>query len=111
MDLAGQILIAMPGMVDPRFDHSVILVCAHSAEGAMGIIINKPLEELTFAGLLEQLGIPEQALHLVALAGRGGREGTIEEGTDRLGGIQASSLSGSDMPRERPENPCRDEGG
>lgn len=58
MDLAGQILIAMPGMADPRFDHSVILVCAHSPDGAMGLILNKPLDELSFAGLLEQLGIP-----------------------------------------------------
>ncbi|MBA3910028.1 MAG: hypothetical protein C0524_09080 [Rhodobacter sp.] len=58
MDLAGQILIAMPGMADPRFDHSVILICAHSGEGSMGIIVNKPLEDLTFSGLLEHLQIP-----------------------------------------------------
>jgi putative transcriptional regulator len=58
MDLAGQILIAMPGMADPRFDRSVILVCAHSAEGSMGLIINKPLQDMNFAGLLEHLKIP-----------------------------------------------------
>ncbi len=58
MDLAGQILIAMPGMADPRFDRSVILICAHSAEGSMGLIVNKPLQDLTFAGLLEHLQIP-----------------------------------------------------
>jgi putative transcriptional regulator len=58
MDLSGQILIAMPGMHDPRFERSVVLICAHSAEGAMGLIINKPLEELSFSGLLEQLNIP-----------------------------------------------------
>lgn len=58
MDLAGQILIAMPGMADPRFDRSVILICAHSAEGAMGLIINKPLEDMSFSGLLEHLNIP-----------------------------------------------------
>jgi putative transcriptional regulator len=58
MDLAGQILIAMPGMADPRFDRSVVLVCAHSPEGAMGLIVNKPIEELSFAGLLEHLQIP-----------------------------------------------------
>lgn len=62
MDLAGQILIAMPGMADPRFDRSVILICAHSDEGAMGLIINKPMEDLSFSTLLEQLGIP-RALH------------------------------------------------
>lgn len=58
MDLAGQILIAMPGMTDPRFERSVVLLCAHSAEGAMGLIVNKPLEELSFSGLLGQLNIP-----------------------------------------------------
>ena len=58
MDLSGQILIAMPGMADPRFERSVILICAHSAEGAMGLIVNKPLEELSFSGLLDQLKIP-----------------------------------------------------
>jgi putative transcriptional regulator len=58
MDLSGQILIAMPGMGDPRFEHSVVLICAHSAEGAMGLIINKPLEDISFSGLLDQLKIP-----------------------------------------------------
>jgi putative transcriptional regulator len=58
MDLAGQILIAMPGMADPRFDRSVILVCAHSGDGAMGLIVNKPLEDMSFSGLLEHLKIP-----------------------------------------------------
>lgn len=58
MDLAGQILIAMPGMADPRFERSVVLLCAHSDEGAMGLIVNKPLEELSFSGLLEHLNIP-----------------------------------------------------
>lgn len=58
MELAGKILIAMPGMADPRFERSVILICAHSPEGAMGIIVNKPAREMSFAGLLEHLNIP-----------------------------------------------------
>jgi putative transcriptional regulator len=58
MDLSGQILIAMPGMADPRFDRSVILLCAHSGDGAMGLIVNKPLEDMSFSGLLEHLKIP-----------------------------------------------------
>jgi putative transcriptional regulator len=58
MDLGGKMLIAMPGMGDPRFDRSVILICAHSADGAMGLIVNKPAPDLSFAGLLEQLKIP-----------------------------------------------------
>ncbi|MFN3823267.1 MAG: YqgE/AlgH family protein [Pseudorhodobacter sp.] len=56
-DLGGKLLIAMPGMDDPRFESSVILICAHSPDGAMGLIVNKPTPELSFAGLLEQLGI------------------------------------------------------
>ena len=56
--LAGQLLIAMPGMGDPRFERSVIFLCAHSAEGAMGLIVNKPAPDLSFADLLAQLKIP-----------------------------------------------------
>lgn len=56
--LDGQLLIAMPGMGDQRFERSVIFLCAHSAEGAMGLIVNKPAPELRFADLLEQLRIP-----------------------------------------------------
>jgi putative transcriptional regulator len=58
MDLAGKLLIAMPGMGDARFDKSVILLCAHSPDGAMGLIINKPAPDLSFASLLDQLKIP-----------------------------------------------------
>ena len=50
-------LIAMPGMGDPRFHRSVIFLCAHSGEGAMGLIVNKPAAELKFPDLLKQLGI------------------------------------------------------
>lgn len=57
-DLDGKLLVAMPGMGDPRFDRSVILVCAHSPDGAMGLIINKPQSDLTFAKLLDHLNIP-----------------------------------------------------
>lgn len=58
MDLGGKLLVAMPGMRDARFDRSVVLICAHSPDGAMGLIVNKPLEDLSFAGLLEHLKIP-----------------------------------------------------
>lgn len=63
MDLAGKLLVAMPGMGDPRFEKSVILMCAHSAEGGMGIIVNKPTPDLTFSSLLEQLKIPRGGLN------------------------------------------------
>lgn len=56
-NLTGKILIAMPGMTDPRFARSVVLICAHSPEGAMGLVLNRPLPEIDFARLLEQLGI------------------------------------------------------
>lgn len=55
--LVGQLLIAMPGMRDPRFARTVVYLCAHSAEGAMGLVINRELESLTFVDLLDQLGI------------------------------------------------------
>ena len=55
--LTGQLLIAMPAMDDPRFTHSVILVCAHTDEGAMGIVLNRPLATPTFEGLLQQLEV------------------------------------------------------
>lgn len=58
MNLAGKLLIAMPGMGDPRFAHSVIFLCAHSDEGAMGLIVNKPAQDLSFGQLLSQLDIP-----------------------------------------------------
>ena len=57
MDLTGKMIVAMPAMGDPRFDRAVILICAHSDEGAMGLIVNKPLTELSFAELLTQLKI------------------------------------------------------
>ena len=57
--LDGQLLIAMPGMKDPRFERTVILLCAHSQDGAMGIILNQPTVEINFADLLDQLEISD----------------------------------------------------
>ncbi|MFN3661154.1 YqgE/AlgH family protein [Yoonia sp.] len=57
--LAGKLLIAMPDMADPRFTRSVIYLCAHSEEGAMGLIINKPQGQISFADLLDQMEIPQ----------------------------------------------------
>lgn len=56
-DLTGKMLIAMPGMGDPRFDQSVIFMCAHSDEGAMGLIVNKPSQEVKLTELVSQLNI------------------------------------------------------
>ena len=55
--LTGQLLIAMPAMQDPRFTQSVILVCAHTDEGAMGIVLNRPLAKPSFDALLQQLDV------------------------------------------------------
>lgn len=59
--LTGQLLVAMPTMADPRFHRAVIYVCAHSSEGAMGLVINKPLNDLRFADILNQLKITPRA--------------------------------------------------
>jgi putative transcriptional regulator len=68
--LTGQILVAMPNLTDPNFAQSVILICAHSAEGAMGIILNRALERPSFEGLLQQLDIspvpPQRDIRLCA---------------------------------------------
>ncbi len=68
MDLTGQLLIAMPGMSDPRFAHSVVFLCAHSSDGAMGLIVNKAIDGVKLSDLFEQLSIkpksPESASSL-----------------------------------------------
>jgi len=60
-NLAGMLLVAMPGMPDPRFDRSVIFLCAHSSEGAMGIIVNQLAPNVAFESIVEQLGIEPTA--------------------------------------------------
>ncbi|MGO4665745.1 YqgE/AlgH family protein [Bosea sp. 2RAB26] len=61
--LDGQCLIAMPGMTDTRFSRSVVYICAHSEDGAMGIILNKPAPDTRFPDLLVQLDvIPSEEL-------------------------------------------------
>ena len=57
--LVGQLLIAMPGMRDERFAKTVIYMCAHNEEGAMGLVLNQRLESLTFSELMSQLEIDE----------------------------------------------------
>lgn len=57
MNLTGKLLIAMPGMGDPRFEHSVVFICEHNEQGAMGLIVNKPAPEISMAELFEQLSI------------------------------------------------------
>jgi putative transcriptional regulator len=99
MDLTGKLIVAMPAMGDPRFERAVILVCAHSPDGAMGLIVNKPLTDLSFSDLLTQLKIP------VADLGRDIRVlfgGPVERGrgfvlhsTDYSGGQATTVVAGS----------------
>jgi putative transcriptional regulator len=69
--LDGQMLIAMPSMGDDRFARSVIYVCAHSTEGAMGIVVNQPAAHISFADLLVQLEVIPAA-DLIQLPTRAG---------------------------------------
>ena len=57
MDQTGQLLIAMPGMDDPRFVRSVVFICAHSEEGAMGVIINKQVGDMTLREVFSRIDI------------------------------------------------------
>jgi putative transcriptional regulator len=70
--LTGQLLIAMPAMADPRFAQSVIYVCAHTNEGAMGLVLNRPIVKPTFDDLLKQLQVaPVPAVRQVRLCAGG----------------------------------------
>jgi putative transcriptional regulator len=68
--LAGHLLVAMPGMQDPRFDHSVVCLCAHSADGAMGLMVNRPLSGMEFDDLLRQLKVeplpPQRRIRMIS---------------------------------------------
>jgi putative transcriptional regulator len=59
ISLKGQFLVAMPGMGDDRFRESVIYMVGHGDEGAMGLVINQPVEDMRFVDVLEELGITE----------------------------------------------------
>jgi len=56
--LSNQMLIAMPGMADPNFNSTVTLICEHNSEGALGIVINRPMN-LSLGGLFEQLDVED----------------------------------------------------
>ena len=59
--LPGQLLIAMPQMSDPRFARSVVYLCAHNEDGAMGLVVNKLITSLTFGELLKQMDMDFEA--------------------------------------------------
>ena len=98
MDLSGKLLIAMPGLGDPRFAHSVILVCAHSDDGSMGLIVNKPARDVSFGGLLDQLRLPrgdmgrDIRVHFGGPVERG--RGFVLHSTDYAGGQATMQIDG-----------------
>lgn len=60
--LAGQFLLAMPHLQDPRFEKAVIYICGHDTNGAMGLVVNKHLGDLTLKGLLEYLNLSHESI-------------------------------------------------
>jgi putative transcriptional regulator len=93
--LAGQLLIAMPGIGDPRFEHAVILVCMHTPEQAMGVRINLPIEGMTVGGVLERLGVegPARDPHQLVLLG-----GPVERERGYVIHSDDFAVMGSTMP-------------
>lgn len=77
LELEGKLLVAMPSMGDPRFEHAVVFMCAHSDQGAMGLILNKRMAEIKMSDVLDQLDIEpsEEALQMRVLFG-----GPVETG-------------------------------
>lgn len=67
MDLTGKLLAAMPGMGDQRFERALVMICAHSNDGAMGVIVNRNLPDLSFPALLTQLGISTDRAPAIAV--------------------------------------------
>ncbi|WP_028467537.1 YqgE/AlgH family protein [Nisaea denitrificans] len=64
--LTGQLLVAMPAMRDPRFARSVIYICVHNAEGAIGLVVNRLVGSIEFSDLIEQLDMQFGETDLVA---------------------------------------------
>lgn len=94
MDLTGQLLIAMPGMGDPRFDRSVVFICTYSDEGAMGIILNKPVPDMRLREVSDRMDMD-------AAAGRWMRQ-CISAGLSR----QSADLSCIPTRRDCPMRRC-----
>ena len=79
LQLKGQLLVAMPGMLDPRFARSVIFICAHSDDGSMGFVLNQPVASPKLSEILDELEIdvddPEAADQIMVFRG-----GPVEQG-------------------------------
>jgi putative transcriptional regulator len=94
---SGQLLIAMPGISDPRFERALILVCAHDQQHAMGVAVNRPVEGLTFPDLLERLEIKSSIVlppDLVLMGGPVERERGFVVHTDDYMGEHSLEVGG-----------------
>jgi putative transcriptional regulator len=98
--LGGRLLVAMPGIEDPRFERAVILLCAHDAEHAMGLSVNRPVEGLTVAHLLGKLGVMSSrdgGSDLVLMGGPVEPERGFVLHTDDYQSAQSSPVTGGVM--------------
>lgn len=71
--LTGRLLVAMPGIDDERFERTVLYLCAHDEEQAMGVAVNRPIDGLSVFELLDRLGVKSEIQapgDLVLLGGR-----------------------------------------
>ncbi len=84
--LTGQLLIAMPQMEDKRFSRSVVFMCAHSNDGAMGLVINKTVEQPSMTELVKQLGIEGPGIESRGGDGPGIKGGGFTRGRIHFGG-------------------------
>jgi putative transcriptional regulator len=97
--LTGKMLIAMPGIGDPRFERALVLICAHDQDHAMGVAVNRPVEGLTLPDLLSRLEIRtsvELPPDLVLLGGPVDRErGFVVHTNDYMAGDHSLAVSES----------------
>jgi putative transcriptional regulator len=108
--LVGQMLIAMPGIGDPRFERALLLICAHDEGHAMGLAVNRPVEGLTVPDLLRRLevehaaGAPDE---LVMMGGPVERErGFVLHTDDYQSKDDNSLLIGDGVALTAPAAPC-----
>ena len=112
--LDGQMLIATPAMQDERFSRSVIYICAHSSEGAMGIVVNQPAANISFPDLLVKLDVIP-ATDLITLPSRAGGVKVLKGGpveTERgfvlhSRGFLHRELHAADRPGHLPDRDAR----
>ncbi len=103
--LTGTLLVAMPAMVDPTFRRAVVLVCAHSPAGAMGLMVNRPASDMTLRRLFSELGLDGGEANFATRIRLGGpAEGTrgfvlhspdYDEGAQTLRILPALRMTGS----------------